>query len=204
MEEIAERIEAARRKLLDLGLRNPLLNWREQKARGARIVDEIPREVYRILVQEGRSMTFLPARDGTPADDEDALAGEFASVARQQALADEDGIAARHKDTRLQTPYGPERLQYRLLNSYYAARTAIEEQGINVLYLALGMLVWYEDQRVSKPRMAPLVLVPVSLERRNVRTRFRLSWTGEEIEANLSLQAKLKADFGLELPEFDA
>ena len=58
---VAERLESDRKELLDLTLRNPLINFRTLKARGVRIVDESPAEVCRVLVDEGRTMTFLAA-----------------------------------------------------------------------------------------------------------------------------------------------
>ena len=59
---VGRRLEADRRDLLDLSLRNPLLNYRP-RARGLAIVGESPAEVHRILVREGEA-DGLPA--GTP------------------------------------------------------------------------------------------------------------------------------------------
>ena len=58
---VAERLESDRKELLDLTLRNPLINFRTLKARGVRIVDESPAEVCLILMDVGRTMTFLAA-----------------------------------------------------------------------------------------------------------------------------------------------
>lgn len=189
---ISAQLDAARQELLDLGLRNPLLNYRTLKARGLDIVDEVPRELYRILVDEGRPMSFLPAERAADTGEggaEDGKAGE-----------ESEPLPARHSDARLQTPYTPEALQARLLNTFYAARTVIEEQGVNVLYLAFGLLEWYEDEASDRPRRAPLVLVPVALSRTDVRAHFRLAYTGEDAGGNLTLQTRLRAGFGLTIP----
>ena len=53
----------------------------------------------------------------------------------------------------------------------------------------------------QEPRRAPLILVPVALERSNVRERFRLRYTEEDLEDNLSLMNKLRLEFGIDLPE---
>ena len=58
MEAVKEKLERARRELLDLGLRNTLINHRTSKARGLDIVDEKPEHVYRILVSDGKTMSF--------------------------------------------------------------------------------------------------------------------------------------------------
>ncbi len=42
-DNISSIIEAGREELLDLGLRNPLLNHRPSRARGIEISDELPR-----------------------------------------------------------------------------------------------------------------------------------------------------------------
>ena len=106
------------------------------------------------------------------------------------------------RDTKLQTNDTDRRLQRRLLATYHAARTYIEDRGHNVLFLALGMLHWREEEDPKRDLKAPLLLVPVKLERAAVRERYKLSYTGDDIEENLSLAEKLRLDFGIELPEF--
>ncbi len=66
------------------------------------------------------------------------------------------------------------------------------------------MLRWYESESSSTERRAPLILIPVQLARSGVREKFKLKWTGDDIEANLSLEATLKQDFGVRLPEMPA
>lgn len=68
-----EELQRARLELLDLGLRNPLLNFRTTKARGLDIMDEIPEQVHRIFVEEGRVMSFLSAPE--PEKQKDDLFG---------------------------------------------------------------------------------------------------------------------------------
>jgi very-short-patch-repair endonuclease len=191
---IASVIETSREELLDLGLRNPLLNYRPSRARGVEVVDELPVEVFRILVREGRPMSFVAAPE-KPEDDDDKL------LVQPRDEDGEGGTPDRHVDTRLQTNLASARLQSRLLKTERDARTFIEEQGVNILYLALGMLRWYEAESSQESRKAPLILVPVALERSNVRARFRLLYTEEEIEQNLPLVNKLRVEFGADFPE---
>jgi len=149
---IAETLDRARRQLLDLTTRNRLLNL-PQAGRSARVIhieDELTAEIYRLLVREGRSFTFLPGR-------ETAAGGDAAAELPQpeDASVDERGIARRHGDGRLQTGLTSEALQKRLLALYYDARTFIEEQGVNILYLAFGQLKWYEAANSEIERHAP-------------------------------------------------
>ena len=210
---LAARLEASRQELLDLGLRNPLLNFRLSKAQGVAVVREEAAPAYDVLVRQGKTMYFQAAPeskkkaaatagnelfDAVVSTESEAEAPEpvVLTAAEQQALL---------TDNKLQTAETLAKLESRLLNTYYTARTSLEEQGVNILYLALGMLTWYEAESSEEARQAPLVLVPVLLERGTAAERFKLRHTGAEVEANLSLQAKLKASFGvlLPLPELD-
>ncbi|MCH7745508.1 MAG: DUF4011 domain-containing protein, partial [Chloroflexi bacterium] len=187
---ITSKLESARKELLELGLRNPLLNYRLLKARGLEVVDELPAEVYRTLVGDGKKMSFLPASD----DEDSDLIG-------QPEEDHTEGLASRHTDTRLQTAISSDELQSRLLKTYYWANSYMQDHGANILFIALGMLKWYEADSSDTPRYAPLVLIPVELERANVRDRFHLSYTGEDVGGNLSLIEKVRSEFGAAIPE---
>jgi Protein of unknown function (DUF4011) len=55
--EILAKLELSRKELLDLGLRNALINHRV-RAKQVRVVGERSDAIFRILVTEGRRMTF--------------------------------------------------------------------------------------------------------------------------------------------------
>lgn len=112
-------------------------------------------------------------------------------------------MAARHTDTRLQTRLTPSGLQKRLLELYFDARTLEEEQGVNILFLALGALKWIDPNNSANIRHAPLILVPVSLERGNAAEKFKLRLRQEEIACNLSLEVMLDRVHGIRLTEFE-
>ena len=197
MNSVQAKLEASRQELLDLGLRNKLISYRPLKTRGVEIVDELPEHVYQILVQADRAMYFLPKPSPETENDKD-IAEQMDWFALPED--DEERDFDRHIDYRLQTGYSLAELQRRLLNTYYTARTYIEEQGVNTLYLALGMLQWYESPSSEIQRQAPLVLVPVELKRTSVRARFHVRYTGEDLGTNLSLQARVESDFSVRLP----
>jgi len=69
------------------------------------------------------------------------------------------------------------------------------------LYLAVGFLQWYEDDKSDRKRQAPLLLIPVKLDRQSAMSRFKLQYADGDITTNLSLQEKLRVDFGIELPD---
>ena len=209
---IDEKLDRARTELLDLSARNRLLNMpRSSKgAKAVEIVDEVAGEVFRLLVAESRPFTFLAgkaAAGGDRVDDEAPTdeADEIADLAQpEDDVADDRGIFSRHSDTRLQTRLTPKGLQKRLLELYFDARTLEEEQGVNILYLALGALKWIDPNNAANLRFAPLVLIPVQLERGNAGEKFKLRIRPEDFASNLSLEAFLDRVHGIKLPSFEA
>jgi very-short-patch-repair endonuclease len=206
-------IDRNRRELLDLSTRNRLLSIPvgSKSARVIHIYDELTLEIFRVLVEEKKAMSFLPSKksaaEGSPKKNGDKAAQEDDADEVELPQPDEDvevskGLAKRHTDVRLQTALSSEGLQSRLLSLYRDAQTMIEEQGVNVLYLALGQLKWFEADNLEIPRFAPLILVPVELVRAGASDRFKLIVREEDVQANLSLEAKMKADFGISLPLF--
>jgi len=200
---IRERLERSRRELLDLTTRSRLLHTpRGTRVRTVEVVDELSDQVFRMLVQEGKAMSFLPRPEPEPGTDIEEREDWLHLLQPEDDITDEAGIARRHTDTRLQTRLTSASLQHRLLQMYYDARGFEEEQGVNILYIALGFLKWFEAESSDKPRYAPLILVPVTLTRESARSRFRITYSGDEISTNLSLQAKLATDFEpLRLPD---
>ncbi len=209
--QLAEKLTKTSLDLLDLSARNRLISTSRSTTRSTRldIVDELSSEVFRILVLEKRKMSFLPSNDEDEESGDDFSDDSGSTIELGQPEEDEPEehesskghIAERHLDLSLQTRLKSDKLQNRLLKLFRDARTCEEEQGVNTLYLALGFLKWREADSSSKDRFAPLILVPVTLARRSANTKFHLEWTEDDLSTNLSLQAKLNAEFGIQLPD---
>lgn len=214
---VAEKLDRARTELLDLSARNRLLNMpRSAKAaRTVEVVDEKSTEIFRLLIGEAKAFTFIPgmasrkagrAEGEGSAQDEPDGESEDSDVIEDLALPEDDvvderGVAGRHSDTRLQTRFTPEGLQKRLLDLYFDARTLEDEQGVNVLFLTLGALRWVDPNDKKNIRRAPLILVPVALERGTAGEHFRLRARAEDFATNLSLETFLDRLHGIRLPE---
>lgn len=203
---VEAKIERARTELLDFSARNRLLNVPRfsKSAKTIDIVDERASEVFRILVTEGKAMTFLAGAKGREPKD-----GESSEELIELALPDDDdrdeaGRLLRHGDTKLQTRMTPNALQKRLLDLYFDARTLEEEQGVNILYLGLGTLKWIDPNNAQNIRYAPLVLVPVLLERGSAAERFKLRARQEDYASNLSLEGFLDRVHKITMPTFEA
>ena len=239
--EIIEKLNLARRELLDMGLRaNPLLNYR-QSAKTLAVIEEHSKQVFHTLVNDKKAMRFLPLPEVYQEQekqkhdrkkrntDTDNPALEKGSLQDAPSVDNNDHTAESHpiddvqpstslpvlaeylreqgenrlNDNYLQTALMPEKLDTSLLRIESESHTLLQEQGVEVLYLALGFLTWYEDANSSAKRSAPLVLIPVELQRTSARESFSIVWTEADLGANLALTAKLKGEFKIDLPEFD-
>lgn len=223
-------LERMRKRLLDLTGRNRLLNFPQRPSKTSlRTVDELPDELFAHLVN-GRDLVFtpVPRPRGIPVPaeepgDEDGLplSGPGATKPRYPSAKDHAerlGLATsfdlpqpsaqplgdRHTDREIQTLHYPDDLEVILRKINSAARLAIEETGSNMLYLIFGFLEWYEADNSEQARFAPLLLLPVALEKGEADNtgsiRYSIRHSGEDVAANVSLHERLKRDFGLELP----
>ncbi len=97
---------------------------------------------------------------------------------------------------------GPEHPR-RLTDLYRAARNAIEENGTNTLFAAVGSLEWREAENSDRVFRAPLLLIPVELKRKSVLEGFSLRRIDEEPRLNVTLMEMLRQHFRKEIPGLD-
>ena len=180
------------RKLLDLGMRNTLLNLRLTK-------------------------TMVPLLSASLDDLEDALSdgGDFSVRPRPtdwvpvngkvgfENLHIVDGYSAllqsEFQSGRLRSALTESELNHALKNLYRSAKTDMEENGANTLYLALGLLKWYETNRSTQARYAPLLLVPIEMLRKSAAEGYVIRLRDDEVQMNITLLEKLRQDFSIEI-----
>lgn len=189
----------ARDRLIDKGTRNRLVhvsNTGQPKPRGKvlNIFNERSDDVFRILCG-GTKMSFsgVETADGEEAETETPLL----ETINEQVSED------RYTDSNLETMLTHDQLQKKLISLHRDARTSEEEQGVNVLYLALGFLRWREDKASAIDRHAPLILLPVDLIRNKRTATYDLKVREEDLGTNLPLRERLAEDFGITLPEIE-
>jgi very-short-patch-repair endonuclease/KaiC/GvpD/RAD55 family RecA-like ATPase len=202
------RLDQWKRQLIDLTRRNRLLNYKPTKASTVEIVDELPQLVLERL-QNGDRFLFDPVPDPTDEDPgpfegeegEEAPLARNLDTGRTHARMRPADVQPYHEDDRLQTTLPKKRLDGNLLAIYRRAEESIEEQGVNSLFLAIGMLEWREKEDSGVANRAPLIMVPVSLERRTAASAFALSAGEDDPMLNPAIVEKLKLEFGIQLPD---
>lgn len=86
---------------------------------------------------------------------------------------------------------------------YRSGKQAMEENGANTLYLALGTLRWYETPASQKRLYAPLVLLPVDLIRMSAQKGFVIRLRDDETQMNITLLELPRTRFNLEIKGLD-
>src|SRR5687767_6714110 len=125
---LQKHLAAARERLIQTGTRNRLVHTPRfsKQSKAIDIVDERSEDAFRILFTDGRRMRFAHDPSVKEVKGED----EVSILPALPAPPDE----GRYTDLVLQTKFGRERLQKKLLALAREARTLEEEQGINALY----------------------------------------------------------------------
>lgn len=205
-------LEQLRLKLLDLTGRNRLINFKHTAGKSLQFVEGHPAAIYQKLVEANNkaniSVLGLPEptrkdwveRNGRLQRPEPR---EWAKSAGVSTDYDISGEGEDSDESNVRALMYPDDLAKHCRKIEREATLAIEETGANMLFLVLGFLE-YPDQRDSdKSFTAPLISVPVSLQKKEVAgiQQFSLQYTGDDISGNLSLREKLRNDFGLLLPE---
>jgi len=201
-----DRLARWQRKLLDLSLRNNLLNFRSGKK--ALKLEAPDAGKLEDLMSDGQSLKLLPRpdlMDGADPRDQAIYEGrEREDVRREHAL---DALKRRE----IFVAVVKDELDLRLVEVYRSARATLQEGGANTLFLALGFLSWTRDDKPGQRYRAPLILVPVTLSRKSARSGFTLTLHDEEPRFNPTLIEMLRQDFKLnlgvadgELPHDDA
>ena len=208
-------LEKIRTRLLDLTNRNKLLNFRHSTASTMRVVNVDPDAVFRKLI-DGQKLSFLPVPEPVSElvefikDDTrktklvKPVPTDHAKEVGWEVGYDLDDLAHETEVDELPVLHYLDGLDTLTRKIGSAARTAIEESGTNMLYLVFGFLEWYESEDSQQPRFAPLLTLPVTLERagggKGLGFQRTVEYSGDDLSTNLSLVEKLRRDFGLEMP----
>ncbi len=220
-------IDSWKRDLLDLSKRNRGLNFKQTKLSTIAIVGHDPATVFRHLYLRELVAHFSPAKEGLPPalleeardSEEMSLPFDLSATASSGFGGDEDadvndepkaspGSAATAPPARaalpggwLQTALPPEHLEKSLRQIEERARLTMEEQGVNTLFIALGMLQYTESESSEQTFRAPLVLLPATLERKSARAAYTLKGAEDDPLVNAALVEYLRKSFGVVLPE---
>jgi len=189
----AGRIDRWQRRLLDLSLRNRLLNFRPNKQTVPVLCPNVSR--LEDLLADGSRIRLVSLRD------ENTIADRDPELHQQRTQEDLDLEFAREALERkeIACPVDTRDLAARLTTLFRKAKNDLAEGGSNTLYLAVGFLRWKQTATGEKTYRAPLLLVPVKLTRRSASSPYYLGHHEDDVRFNATLLQLLKKDFDCDL-----
>ena len=201
--EVTEGVEAApmskkaqwERKLLDLGLRNPLINLRLSRT----VVPILTTSLGDLedALADGEEFMIMPKPEEWKPEGE----VDFENIGVLGAAG--ELIKSEFSNKRLRSVHTEGELAKLITSLYRTSKTAMEENGANTLYLAMGLLRWFETGKSPKPRYAPIVLLPVEIVRKSALKGYVIRLRDDEAQMNITMLEKLKQDFGITVTGLD-
>src|SRR5260370_39600525 len=156
-------LDRIRTRLLDLTNRNKLLNFRHSKSSSLRVLDVAIDPVFGRL-RDNENLSFLPVPEPDIETGEELPAAADYAVELDWNTSFELDSAENQNKEFLPVLHYHEQLDTVSRKIASAAKTAIEESGTNMLYLIFGFLEWHESDDSEQTHLAPLVVVPVTIE----------------------------------------
>lgn len=181
------------RKLLDLSLRNNLLNIRITKNTLQLISANL--NLFEDALAEGDEFRILHK----PTDWDNPLYefGLYQRVTEADPVI--ELIKSELTQKRLRSYLTESELGKALTHLYRSSRISMEENGANTLYLALGLLKWYETGVSVRPRYAPILLIPVEIIRKSAAKGYVIRSREEESMMNITLLEMLRQNFNINI-----
>jgi very-short-patch-repair endonuclease/signal recognition particle GTPase len=178
------------KKLLDFSGRNRLIFFKPTKTATIQIIHPSINKIYKSIIENGNSLTF-------PIDEEDEL-----PLFDEKAFQFEKKPHRNLKESEIGTDHSAKELSRKLYNLSSRSKMAKEEQGVNILYLALGFLNWKETQK-SEVIRSPIILIPAELFRDAPGKPYQVSMFEDDLVINPTLQELLFQEYGIMLEDID-
>ena len=185
------------RKLLDLSLRNSLLNLSIKRTSLQLISTDLDK--IEDALSDGAEFQIMPR----PTDWDNPLYDSKIQKKVEESDPIIDLIRSELKQNRLRSYLNEVDLNKTLLNLYKSSRLSIEENGANTLYLALGLLKWYETPESEQPRHAPILLLPIEIVRKSAAKGYIIRTREEDTILNITLIEMLRQNFGVTISGLD-
>ena len=191
------KIDQWERKLLDFSMRNHLLNTRYSSTIVPILVDDLPGFEDLLASEQEFELVHRP-EDWKR---HDITAGSFETFNDLYEYA--DSINASLKQNRIHSWFDPTSLSKNAIKLYRDSRSALEENGVNSLYLAMGVLKWFDYTRTGKvaqtPHYAPIILIPIELIKRPANVGYMIKERDDDPVVNRTLLEFLRQQFGMDI-----
>ena len=196
--QVEARVDGWAQRLLDLSKANRLLNVRDN-AKVVPLVCSSPARLEDALAAES---SFAVKSFEAYLDEE--AARDFQKVDMDAAVETFRPALEKSLDGReIWSVLTKRETERRMKDLFRSARVEMEECGVNTLYLALGVLEWCDAEDGRQKCRAPILLVPVRIERRSVADGYRIRKLDEDPIVNTTLLELLRREYMLAVPGLD-
>jgi very-short-patch-repair endonuclease len=207
------RIEEWRNQLLDTSKRNRLISLNLGRAGAVKLVHPSANTVWTNLVADAKTMSFPLKREllDVPLEDQEAgPEGTYPTLFEPETEFRSPGETIDIKrclespylcDDHVLTDITDKQLRSRLGRLALNAKTSMTEQGVPTLYLAFGLLKWFESPDSQVQILSPLLLFPIEMERENVESPWNIKLQDEEVLPNYSLSQLMSNSFAIRFPD---
>lgn len=192
----AGRLDRWQRKLLDLSARNPLLNHKSPKTSLELLCPDPGRLEDKLASGKKISIAPIPTASGQSQD-------QAIHERRTGQRIDEKYASDALDQNQVLVGLPKQELDKRLVEVYRKTQTSLQEGGANTLYLALGFLLWKREESDSRRFRAPLILMPIALQRKSVRSGVKMHAHDDEPRFNTTLLEMLRKDYGIEIGDLE-
>lgn len=183
------------RKLLDISLRNNLINLRLTQSTIQVVAPNLEDLLGSLL--NGKEIDILPRPE-----DWDKLISDLDNNPGRELSMFKDFSKEEFKEGKLRSLLSLEELEKRGNKIARSAKLSLEENGANTFFLVLGLLKYF-PKAGDKEKYAPLVLLPVDMASRISGSGFKVKVRDEDAIINVTLLELLKQDFSLDLSNLD-
>lgn len=192
------RLDRWQKKLLDLSLRNRLLNFSDTKQTLGLVCADVA--ALEDALASGAKFRIISLKDENPVGDRDP------QIYRQQTGRDiqHDFVQAAFEKGQVCSVETGRETQARLTTLYRKAKSDLAEGGANTLFMAVGFLRWKKNATDERAYKAPLLLLPIKLERRSANAHYFLSHHEDDVVFNQTLLEFLERDFRIAIPSLRA
>lgn len=169
------KVEEWKKRLLDIGRTNKLINYKELRVGSVTIDTPNYKEIFNTLYTNGKSLEFIKK-------------AEIDNLEQKclEEILEEGQVLTKKNDSELKKSLDNLRLK---------AKSSLEEQGVNILYLGIGFLEWID--RENKETKSPILLFPVSIIQGNIFENSKLKLSGDEVVLNPALQLKFESEYNI-------
>ena len=172
---ISTKVEEWKKRLLDIGRTNKLINYKELRVGSITIDTPNYREIFNTLYTKDEVLEFIKKSEID--NPEEKPLGE---------ILEEGQVLTKKSDPELKKSLDNLRLR---------AKNSLEQQGVNILYLGMGFLEWID--RENKKTKSPILLFPVSIIQGNIFENNKLKLSGDEVVLNPALQLKFESEYNI-------